>query len=111
MTRHSPDCVGCADPARLPALLESERALLDHDALRAREHRAVGEAARARALDYLIARDGRRYEQMQARMLYHLGAANAIASSVRMGREHLDRVEAAHRHLIPTSPAGGKRPC
>lgn len=89
MTRypHGPTCLACTDPAEAARQIAAARARLDAEAARARDHRAKGEAA-----------------QNQVEKLHHLGAANAIASGIRMERAHLNRVEAAHPKLREEAP-------
>lgn len=98
MTRHphGPDCYACTDPAGAAAQLAAERAALDFEATRAREHRAYGEAMDRRARDNLIAGRTTAAALLQAQALQHLQTANALASGVGFSRSHLARVLAAH---------------
>lgn len=106
---HGPDCYACADPAGAAEQMTTERAALETEATRAREHRAAGEALEARARDNLIA--GRRAASaaLDARALQHLQLANALASGVRFDWARLERVVAAHpavrKHLEVSVPS------
>jgi hypothetical protein len=98
-TDHGPDCIACSDPAAAARQIAAERAELDAWAERGRRRRAEGERAREASLKLLVAGDRDGSDREEARALHELRAANAIACNVRMGRAHLDRVEAAHPHL------------
>ena len=96
MTDHGPDCWACTDPAAAAQHIAAERADLDVEAARAREHRATGEALDARSRDNLIAGRHDAAAALYGRALQHLQVANALASGVGFSRAHLARVEAAH---------------
>ena len=93
---HGPDCYACTNPAAAAKQLAADRAALDADATRAREHRAAAEALTARALDNLVAGRPDAATALDARAHLHFQAANAIASGIGFSRAHLDRVQAAH---------------
>lgn len=107
MTRHGPDCFACTDPAAAAAQITADRAALDTEAVRAREHRSAGEVLDLRARQYLTAGRRAAAQVLDGRARLHLQAANAIATGVRFSRSQLERVIAAHpavaKHLEPHS--------
>lgn len=104
---HGPDCLACTDPAEAARQIAAERAELDVEAARASRHREAGERARRDHLALLLAGSPQAGEA-QSRMLRDLGAANAIATGVRMRRAHLRRVEAAHPPLTRAAEGAGR---
>ena len=103
MTDHGPDCIACTDPAEAARQIAAERAELDTWAERGQARRTEGERARKASMKLLIAGNRDESDLEDARAQHELRAANAIACNVRMGRAHLDRVEAAHPQLREAS--------
>ncbi|MFB4306938.1 hypothetical protein [Actinomadura sp. GTD37] len=93
---HGPGCYACTDPVAAAAQLAAERAVFEVEAVRAREHRVVGEALDVRARDNLVAGRGGAAALLDGRALQHFQVANALGSGVRFSRAHLERVVAAH---------------
>lgn len=96
---HGPGCYACADPDGAARQLAAERAEIEAAQARARRHRQWGEWIRTKFYLFAGATDQHEFELVQALMLHHLTAANAIASAAGFDRAHLDRVEAAHPEL------------
>lgn len=96
MTSHGPNCYACADPGGAAAQITADRAALDAEAVRAREHRTAGEALDLRARLYLTAGHRAAAQILNGKSQLHLQAANAIACGVQFSRSQLERVIAAH---------------
>ena len=92
---NDPGCIACTDPVKAAEQRMIMRERIGKAAERAREHRAEGE--RIREEEYRTAESGSaEFADAQARMLHHLGTANALAQRAMIERGQMERIEDAH---------------
>jgi predicted DNA-binding protein (UPF0251 family) len=91
---HGEGCIACTDPVKAARQIRLQQAEFEAMRVRAREHRARGEAAQAALLQTGL--PWQEVRRLQAEVFDGHGTANGIGTSITMGKGQIDRVLAAH---------------